>query len=574
MGPSIRILTILAVSLPLAAAEFFVSPRGTPVGDGSVDRPWDFQTALNHPAAVRPGDTIWLRGGLYSGTFTSRLSGSAANPIVVRSYPGEWAKVDGAGSTVLLNGLPSSGNATCTFPAYPPLNEGSTLKIDGEQVLLNNRSGNSFTCIRGWNGTPVGPHGGGTAAQRIGNIIETTGGYVWWWGFEITSSRPERMVASEMRGAGLNFTSEGQGNKAINMVIHDVGHPAIGFWNQSDGGEIYGSIMWGNGIYDPEFGDRTRLNSMSRGSAVYAENTVGTVTIADTISFRNVTNSLHVSTTNGAADNFVVNGNVSFENASGELFANGGDVNPQKNLQVTGNFTYVSAASGTNAARMGYGLQHDMVFQDNYLVGGENPALLVNNWTGQIRITGNTIVGRTALLSYAPDRARATWDANTYFTTGSPDAFGFGGRVRSFEDWQRLTGFDAHSKFMADRPPDAVFIRPNRYEPGRAHLVIYNWSLADSVRVNLSTVLATGSRYEIRDVQNFFGPAALEGVFNGEPVEIPLRARAAAGLAGDLPTVSGAHTLPEFGVFLVTSRGEERRVPRSLNTGGELMLRR
>src|SRR5262245_23789790 len=53
----------LLVAAPGAAAEFFAAPGGTPGGDGSKARPWDLVSALAGPAALKPGDTLWLRGG-------------------------------------------------------------------------------------------------------------------------------------------------------------------------------------------------------------------------------------------------------------------------------------------------------------------------------------------------------------------------------------------------------------------------------------------------------------------------------------------------------------------------------
>ncbi len=47
------------------ATDYYVAPNGSPSGNGSINNPWDLQTALDQPAAVQPGDTIWLRGGTY-----------------------------------------------------------------------------------------------------------------------------------------------------------------------------------------------------------------------------------------------------------------------------------------------------------------------------------------------------------------------------------------------------------------------------------------------------------------------------------------------------------------------------
>ncbi len=82
--------------VPAAAADFYVSPTASASGTGSIGNPWKLQTALNHPSAVKPGDTIWLRGGTYTGApFTSNLNGTSASPIIVRQYPGERATIDG-----------------------------------------------------------------------------------------------------------------------------------------------------------------------------------------------------------------------------------------------------------------------------------------------------------------------------------------------------------------------------------------------------------------------------------------------------------------------------------------------
>src|SRR5262245_31497928 len=78
------------------ATDFYVAPGGTPAGNGSINSPWDLQTALDQPSAVHAGDTIWLRGGTYSNPpWVSHLNGTAANPIIVRQYAGERARLDG-----------------------------------------------------------------------------------------------------------------------------------------------------------------------------------------------------------------------------------------------------------------------------------------------------------------------------------------------------------------------------------------------------------------------------------------------------------------------------------------------
>jgi hypothetical protein len=64
-------------------------------GNGSIVNPWDLQTALTS-AIVRPGDTLYLRGGTYAGDFISSLYGTSLKPVIVRPYADEIPIIDGS----------------------------------------------------------------------------------------------------------------------------------------------------------------------------------------------------------------------------------------------------------------------------------------------------------------------------------------------------------------------------------------------------------------------------------------------------------------------------------------------
>lgn len=98
---------------PDPAYGFFVSPSGTSSGDGTAGSPWDLATALSGAGGrVGPGDTIWLRGGVYSGNFVSDLSGTAEEPITVRALPGERVTLDGASAPSDRHSLEVNGDHT------------------------------------------------------------------------------------------------------------------------------------------------------------------------------------------------------------------------------------------------------------------------------------------------------------------------------------------------------------------------------------------------------------------------------------------------------------------------------
>src|SRR5687767_7464918 len=71
--------------------QFYVAPKGTPTGLGTLSSPWDLQTALSGgKGLIQPGATVYLRDGVYNNKYTSSLRGSTILPITVQSYPGEW----------------------------------------------------------------------------------------------------------------------------------------------------------------------------------------------------------------------------------------------------------------------------------------------------------------------------------------------------------------------------------------------------------------------------------------------------------------------------------------------------
>ena len=197
---------LLAGASFAAATSFYASPTGTTstaAGTGTITNPWSLQTALSGPGAVHPGDTIWLRGGTYAGTFASYLSGTASQPIVVRQYPGERATLDGG--TANTPTLLTVWGSYTWFWGFE-LTSSSTDRVSSE-------TGPSPTDLDR-------PH---TAIQNAQNA-----------------------------GSGV-------GIKIINMVIHNCGQ-GIGLWQDATNSEAYGNLVyyngwnapgqtWGHGIY-------------------------------------------------------------------------------------------------------------------------------------------------------------------------------------------------------------------------------------------------------------------------------------------------------------------------------------
>jgi hypothetical protein len=429
---------VLSSAFTHAGAEFFAAPDGRTDGNGTMERPWDLQTALNNRAAVPPGSTMWVRGGTYSGTFVSRLMGTAEAPITVRAYPGERPILD---------------NPSPAVPAIP--------------------------------------------------VLSVEGAYVVVWGLEVTSTNPHRVagdVSGDVRPNGINLY--GPHTKLINNIVHDTG-TCLGVWSQALDAEVYGNLLYFCG-WDGVRGS---------GHGLYAQNAEGTKEIRENVVFDVFGFGIHAYTEGGAIDDLHFRRNVSFESSAlskvtpegaADILVGGRRV--ARRPVVEGNLTY--RLNGTNHVGYRAGTEHATVTGNVFVVGRGATALhLVDPKSATI--TGNMFVGDVTNAAEYRD--------NVY----EPSPHGI---------WR--------------------FVLPNEYEPNRATIVVYNWDRADTVDVDAPSFLAAGDRYELRNVQDYFGDAIVRTHHTGA-VTLPMRGRTVAVPVGwHAPRT----TFPDFGVFVLIKK--------------------
>jgi hypothetical protein len=68
-----------------------------------------------------------------------------------------------------------------------------------------------------------------------------------------------------------------------------------------------------------------------------------------------------------------------------------------------------------------------------------------------------------------------------------------------------------------------VTLWPNRYDPDRAHLVIFNWQKAKEVRVPSSPFLKKGDSYRLMDPKNLYGKPLFAGKCKSDSLRIPMK---------------------------------------------------
>lgn len=504
----------------VAANYFFVAPTGTASGNGSMTNPWDLKTALGHPSPVQPGDVIYLRGGTYNVPtndlgFTSQLTGTLANPIKVMSYPGERAVIDGNVS-------------------FSPIKSTVILRING--------------------------------------------GYTWFMNFEITNtetgtrkiaisgSNPPERRANSIDDAGI-------ATKIINLVIHDTGQGIFATPDVS-GNEYYGNIIYNNGWDAPD-----RLH----GHGIYVQNTAGAKKFEENMFFNQFGDSSTVyGSSSAAARNLTWTGNLFF---SGQMTWWGPNIT---NLVVSENMAYNHLFKLGNNLNM---TNTTASIQNNYFMAG----VLLDEFAENVTFRNNTVwYGENeAILTlqiqtfWAP--AKFTIDNNTFYKGSinppsgqfkidyrGPKArlpiikrfngsFAFdrisGSQQTAYEytkkSWKDDFQFDRNSTYIDSAPVGSkVFVRPNRYAAGRGNIIIYNWNRANTVNVDVSTILASGDTYELRNVQDYFGDVQT-GVYTGGPMTINMTARTYAEPIGYDEVTTWYHNpekhslFPTFGAFVL-----------------------
>ena len=93
----------------------------------------------------------------------------------------------------------------------------------------------------------------------------------------------------------------------------------------------------------------------------------------------------------------------------------------------------------------------------------------------------------------------------------------------------------------ADTPP-LLWLRPNKYDPRRANLLVSNWTKADQVEVDLSSFLKKGEGYRVLSPLDFYGEPLAEGIHGDKPIYLPLPTIPWTLMTGDPK---------ELGVFII-----------------------
>jgi hypothetical protein len=252
---------------------------------------------------------------------------------------------------------------------------------------------------------------------------------------------------------GLHINS-GVGCQYINLVIRG-GRGGIGWWVDSKDSEVYGCIIADAGW--------TGLDRGHGAHQMYSQNKDGVKTVSDCI-FTSVhpgNFSMHIYTEGGFVDNYLVEHNIAYNTG---IFLIGGLMKrPSHNIRLRRNFFY------NTPVRMGYTATTNEggEFVGNVVV---NDDLQIHGWIESV-CKDNLIVNGQVVKEIA--------DGVT------------------FENNETVSG----QELLARGP--LVILRPNKYDPNRANLAIFNWKRDKIVTLDASAFLKDGDGFRLVDPLHF-----------------------------------------------------------------------
>ena len=595
------------------AATYYASPTGSGTAC-SIGSPCGLQSGLDKLIA---GDTLLLRGGTYTGRFTSSASCSSGSPCYVKSYcanvglgcgpggvtnPSEWATLEGY-FTATLNGAITSGSTQLTLSGAQSglFAAGQDVLIDNEVILLNSlSSGTTFNILRGQSGggAAASHSTGATVLPAVGEVllIASSGQYVTYQDFRVTNSNPTRDypdVSADVQGRRITCIDDfAPHSKLINLVV-DNGLNGVGFWDTATNSDIYGVVTFNNGMDDTE---------RSHGHGIYTQNPSGqgSKTIKEVVSFNNYATGAKAFGVSGPASDYFIEGVVSFNNGSSGTFSgNSAGYGTDKrwvnllvgtqsagvdNITVQNCYAYhpsgVKPEQNNMAAAYDAGGNGTGTWQNNYILGS-GQSFKAKDWTN-FTFTGNTVFTtvltdqslneETIRLQRAGGPAsnyhfsnNTYWDTTTPFTgcgsarlpfrdseTTSPCNSSLEGPL-SFAQWQAIAaGWDTGSTHTETAPTSNVtVVRPNVYDANRANVIIMNWTHANSVSVDVSSLgWNNGDSYSIIAYENF-PTVSQTGTISGSTVSFTCNGSTVVAPVGNPSGFAAASVRPEFAVFVI-----------------------
>jgi len=163
----------LVLSSPLFAGTCYVDVnKGADTNSGALDAPW--KTLAKANAAVAPGDTVFVRGGVYVDSIIAPAASGAENaPIVYAAYQGETPEVTGGRSGSIINLHNKSYVIVKGFKIHSATEHDWIVNLSGEKCTHNRIENCDVTDPEGY--VCIDMAEGASYNEIVGNVAHDTG---------------------------------------------------------------------------------------------------------------------------------------------------------------------------------------------------------------------------------------------------------------------------------------------------------------------------------------------------------------------------------------------------------------
>ncbi len=426
---------------------FYVAPTGNDANPGTVTAPW--RTIQHAAETVGPGDTVYVRAGIYNEAVSVRVSGSGPDQyITFRNYPGETPVLDGRGLTdpdgvnafyiedqsyLIIRGF-EIRNYTTVVPNQVPI----AIQITGTShhiQLLENHIHHIATRapvdadLLGADAHGIAVYG--TAPSPIHNVLIENNHL-----HDLTLGSSEALV---LNGNVRAFT-------VTHNLIHDVDNiaiDAIGFEGTAPQPEVDRAregLIAGNTIYNVDSRTNPAYGGERSAGGIYVDGGAHITIEGNTVFSANIGIELASEHPGRETSDILVRNNMLYHNHMTGIALGGYDSErgSTRNVILVNNTLFHNDTDHTGSGEMllQYDVQNTMV--KNNILYANGQGILISNPFLENR---NNVV-----------------DYNLYFADGSPARWQWRKRwFLGFDAYRTGTGNDAHGLFA-----DPRFVAPAR----------------------------------------------------------------------------------------------------------------
>ena len=512
MKYSISLLLIFISAISFAQKEFHVFPVngsttvGTPNGNGSIERPWDLQTALSQSSEnVNGGDVIWIHEGVYTGRYRSVLESTKTNKKI-------------------------------TVSAFK-----------NDKVILN-----------------------GNTEGKVNYVLQVNGSHVIYKNFEVTYLGDFSRLDSDVdfkAAVGINH-QKGEDCMFQNLIIHNIPGSGIGSWKATGGTVIENCMIYNNGyqgkrghgvgIYIQNQSDKIRqinnniiFNNYYKGIEVWSATSGSKL---EFVKYVNLTNNI-IFNNGSPAGKHVDNVIIASKDAEG--------INVAKHINVLNNVLYHNV-DFNDSKNYGYGTSlalgfnanapvEDVSVQNNIIIGKNNALNILHTkslvFKNNIIYTGYIHFNSSVLL--ALNNNGLQMDNNSYYTRSLK-----GFRILKQQDynikaWQNEFKIESKSelKQLKDfKTTPVIKVYKLNNDGTEFNIAILNKN-GTAVQVNFNEFeIEEGSTFKIYDIENRTVVITSGEISKNLKIEFPL---ALTRFEKPLHNNTATKSANNFGVFRI-----------------------